>query len=100
MSVTLWLDTAAEQTIELGPTLPAYRAFAEMTRATGGFGAWQQRYPNLSGVLTQCETQEDAAPEWLAGVRAEAKAFLAQFGGQLGADANAILSQLAGQPSP
>lgn len=96
MSVTLWLDTAREQTVELGPTLPVYAAFAEMARAVGP--AWRTTYPDLAGVLTQCETQDDADPSWLAGVRTQARLFL-QRSPRLSPSAREILSLLADTPS-
>lgn len=93
MSVTLWLDTESEKTVELGPTLPCYHAFAEMAHTAGP--SWATAWPHLSGVLTQCELQEDAPPDWLAGMKKEAAAFLKRFGDKLGEGARTILGQLA-----
>jgi hypothetical protein len=93
MAVTLWIDSAAEESVELGPTFPCYAAFAEMARAAGG--DWRSRYADLSGVLTQCEDQADADPDWLASVRSQAASFLREFGGRLGEDARGVLRELA-----
>lgn len=93
MSVTLWLDTPADEAVELGPTLPTYLAFAELGRAAGP--AWRDDYPDLSGVLTQCETQEDADPAWLAGVRAQAAALLRRHGPELSDAAHRLAATLA-----
>lgn len=93
MSVTLWIDTAKDSALELGQTFACYEAFAEMARAAGE--SWAD-YPDLAGVLTQCETQEDADPEWLAAARGQAAAFLKRHGGGLGRDARNLLANLAG----
>lgn len=92
MSVTLWLDTASERTIELGATLAVYEAFSEMTHAAGA--KWQSEYPDLAGVLSQCESQEDADPDWLASVREQATRFAREF--KVGPEATGILEELAG----
>jgi hypothetical protein len=89
MSVTLWLDTEAEETIELGPTLHFYAAFAEIARAAGE--RWLDDYPDLASLADQCESQEDADPGWLAGVRQQALCLLAAYGKGLSADARGIL---------
>src|SRR4051794_38687319 len=94
MTMTLWIDTEKEETIELGATLACYKAFAEMGRVAGG--AWQTDYEALAGVLSQCEDQEDADPDWLADVRKQAKQFLADHNG-ISEEAQAILGQLAGE---
>lgn len=74
MTVTLWIDTDSEETIELGPTIACYQSFAELRHKVPAF---TRDFPALYGVLTQCENQEDADPEWLADVRAEARRLLA-----------------------
>lgn len=93
MSVTLWVSSARAETIELGPTIPCYQAFAELRRLVPAFA---RDYPALDGVLTQCESQEDAGKEWLADVRAEAAQLLAAAGTALSAPARAVLLALAG----
>ncbi len=92
MSVTLWLDTAAEKTIELGGTLPVYKAFSDMAKVAGD--AWETDYADLSGVLTQCEDGADADPEWLADVKTQAAQFLEQYGDKAGEMVGEILNQL------
>lgn len=98
MSVTLWLDTEREETIEIGATLPTYAAFAKMASAAGD--AWFTDYPDLSGVLTQCESQEDADPTWLADVRKQAGQMLDRHASGIGDDAVQILQQLIGEEKP
>ena len=95
MSVTLWIDTEREETIELGGTLVVYKAFADMARAAGK--RWKTDFADLSGVLSQCEDQTDADPEWLADVRRQAKLLLGHYEHHLSADAQGILQQLAGE---
>lgn len=98
MSVTLWLNTEKEETIELGPTLAVYQSFAEMDSVAGN---WDEEYPDLSGVLVQCEWQEDADPEWLAGVKKQSLAFLAKYGDHLSDFTHRLLAMLAhGEPTP
>jgi hypothetical protein len=93
VSVTLWIDTDADETVELGPTLLTYKAFAELKRAAGP--RWETDYPDLAGVLTQCETQEDADPRWLIGVRRQAAALLRTAGARLSPDARDLAETLA-----
>ena len=94
MTVTIWLDTDAEETIELGATLPFYQAWAEIVSARGD--SFSDDYPDLAGVASQCEDQEDADPEWLADVRLQAADMLKEHGADLSDRAQAILSLLAG----
>ncbi len=93
MGVTLWLDTEREETIELGQTFACYAAFAEMVHAAGD--AWLRDFPDLAGVLTQCETQEDADREWLADVKRQARVFLEVHEKRLSEDARNLLDNLA-----
>lgn len=79
MTATLWLDTEKELTVELGGTQQLYRAFADMAKACGP-GCYTE-YPDLFGVVSQVESQEDADPEWLADVRKQASAFMAKYPG-------------------
>jgi hypothetical protein len=95
MGVTLWLDTEREETIELGGTFACYRAFAEMAKVAGGWDAWVSDYPDLAGVLDQCETQEDADPLWLADVKRQARTFLEAHEQRLSEDARNLLDNLA-----
>lgn len=97
MSVTLWIDTDREETVELGPTLAVYGAFAEMVRAVGGDEERQSAWPDLSGVLSQCESQEDADPAWLADVAKQASRLLRTHGNDLSDLAYRILVLLAHQ---
>jgi hypothetical protein len=92
MTMTLWLDTDAEQTIELGGTLEAYAAFAEMARAVD---ETYDEYADLFGVPEQCANQDDADPEWLEDVKRQAQAMLDGYRDKLGANAVDILEQLA-----
>jgi hypothetical protein len=92
MGVTLWLDTEAEETLELGPTFPCYTAFAEMARASGA--AWGRDYADLGGVLTQCEDQADAPVPWLASVGEQAGKFLLTYGRTLSPLSRQILRRL------
>lgn len=100
MSATLWLDTAAEKTVELGGTVQLYEAFAEMAKSAGP--DYLDDWPDLFGVVTQVETQEDAPPDWLADVREQAKRFLREYRGGLGGNAVAVLKALseAGEAEP
>lgn len=91
--MSIWINTEKDEALELGQTLACYEAFAEMANAAHGY--WSDDYPALSGVLTQCETQEDADPEWLQDVASEAKEFAAQHGHELSQDARNLLANLA-----
>lgn len=93
MSVTLWIDTKADKTLELGPTLPVYKAFAELAHVVGE-DDWLSEYPALSGVLSQCESQEDADPVWLNQVSGQANHFLRQYRPRLSRDALVLLEKL------
>jgi hypothetical protein len=53
------------------------------------------KYADLSGVLTQCEGNEDTDSEWLADVRGQAVDFLRRYGSGLGVNAKTILQQLS-----
>jgi DNA-binding IscR family transcriptional regulator len=90
MTATLWLDTARDETVELGGTVQMYEAFAEMARA-----GEPDDYPDLFGVPTAVELQGDAPPDWLADVRRQAAAFLAAHGAGLSAHAVTVLRALA-----
>ncbi len=92
MSVTLWLDTAKEETIELGGTSPFYEAWEELARVAGK--EWGTVYAALAGVATQCELQTDAPAGWLADARVQATKFLASHGKGLSAHARWLLKQL------
>ena len=94
MGVTLWLDTDQEETVELGGTLPVYAAFAEMARVAGS--SWETDYSDLAGVLTQCENQEDADPQWLDAVRTQVSILLRRKGDHLSNLARGVLRQLEG----
>jgi hypothetical protein len=98
VTVTLWLDTGEEETIELGATLPFYQAWAEIVRAGGK--SFSDDYPDLAGVVSQCEDQEDADPDWLQDVRLQATNMLKEQGDSLSDRARAILSLLAGDEAP
>jgi hypothetical protein len=94
VTVTLWLDTDAEETIDLGATLPFYQAWTEIVRAGGD--SFSKDYPDLAGVVSQCEDQEDADPDWLQDVRLQAANMLKEHGDSLSDRAQAILSLLSG----
>lgn len=97
MTATLWLDSAAGRSLELGPTLPLYAALADMRRAAGpGFFA---EWPDLGGLVSQVESQADADPGWLADARAQAAAFLRRHRGALAARTVRVLEALAGAPA-
>jgi hypothetical protein len=93
MGVTLWIDTSAETTVDLGGTLACYKSFADMARVAGD--EWEKTYEALAGVLSQCEDQSDADPEWLADMRDQAGAFLARYRDGLDDAAVEILRTLA-----
>lgn len=97
MSVTLWIDSKREETIELGATLACYQAFSELRHKVPAFA---RDYAALDGVLTQCEWQEDAPPDWLADVRVEARRLLASASEGLSPDTLRILELLAGSEEP
>lgn len=81
MSVTLWINTEKEETIELATTMSCYAAFAEMARIAGD--EWITEYEALAGVLSACEDQEDVPPDWLKDMRSQAHRFLANHGDDL-----------------
>lgn len=91
MSATLWIDTEADETVELGGTIPFYGAFAKMQKIAGGM----DDYPDLFGVMTQVELQEDADPDWLADVRDQATTFLDKHKGDLDEYTIWMLEQLS-----
>lgn len=91
MSVTLWIDTPSEETIELGGTLQFWAAVSEMANTAGD--AWLTEYAALAGVQDQCERQEDADPEWLADVRAQAATMLKAYP-DIGENARSVLEAL------
>lgn len=94
MSMTLWIDTDSEETIELGPTMECYKAFAEMKHLVGD-EVWAKRFSALDGVLTQCELQEDADPSWLEEVREEATLLLREQRSNLSVFAVGVLEALS-----
>jgi hypothetical protein len=98
MGVTLWIDTEADETIELGATMPCYAAFAEMERVAGK-KEWA-RFDALSGVLSACEDQEDVPADWLAEVREQAAQFLEEYASHLKPDTQQLLKELAGDVKP
>jgi hypothetical protein len=77
MSVTLWLDTSSEETIELGGVIPVYHSFAQMRNLAAH--EWYESYPSLAEVLHQCELQEDAEQGWLKNVVRDATAYLDKY---------------------
>jgi hypothetical protein len=93
MSATLWLDSKAEKTIELGGTLSLYEAFAGMAKVAGA--SYLTDWPALFGVPSAVEDQEDVDPTWLADVQEEAARFLTKFP-DVNDNAREILEQLAG----
>jgi hypothetical protein len=97
MSATLWIDTETEETIELGGAMQLYAAFTEMSRAAGA--DWERDYPELSGVVSQVEDQEDADPEWLKGAQKQAHDFLRDHGADVGDHARWVLTTLARKTS-
>lgn len=97
MSVTLWVNTDKDETVELGPVIPVYKAFARMSRLVGT-EVWLKYYPELADVLDHCErTNDDADPEWLAKVRDQAAKFLRQYGKRLDGYGVVALKRLSGQ---
>jgi hypothetical protein len=94
MTATLWLDTPADETLELGGTLQLYAAFAEMAHLAGE--GYLENWPDLFGVLTQVELQEDADSDWLVDVRAQASQFLDSYGPRLSEHSRWVLEQLGG----
>jgi hypothetical protein len=99
MGVTLWINTGKEETIEFGPTFPAYEAFAALAEVAGGWSEFVAECPDLSGLMSACESQEDAPPEWLADARTQARRFLIGHS-NLPADAATMLRSLADPPEP
>jgi len=96
VTVSLWIDSEKETTIDLGGTLDAYKAFSEMAQLAGD--TWTTDYEALSGVLSQCEDQADAEAKWLAEVQEQAAAFLKAFGDKLSDAATEILEALIKGP--
>ena len=94
MSATLWIDTDKDEAIDLGPTLPFYAAFARMGRIEGA----RRDCPELFGVVTACELQEDVDPGWLRKAQRQAGDFLRRHGKQLDERSRAILQALQEHP--
>jgi hypothetical protein len=80
MTATIWVDTDRDETIELGPTLPMYKIFSNITRVAGGSKVMQRDYPDLYGVPTATETQDDVPSDWLEDVHSQALEFLNKHG--------------------
>ena len=93
MSATLWVDTAADETIDFGNTLQFYAAFTALVKLAGKDAA--EKYGDLFGIATQVEDQSDAEPEWLASAREQAAEFLHEFDSKIPPPARAILEKLA-----
>jgi Peptidase_C39 like family len=93
MTMTLWIDTDKDETIDLGNTLDCLKAFGDMEKAADD--AWLKDYADLAGVVSQCMDQEDVDPAWMADVRQQAKRFLAEHD-SIGEEAKSILLELAG----
>lgn len=93
MTAQLWLDTGAEETIDLGvDSLRLYQVFAELDK-TGGM----EDYPELFGVIDASEEQDDVDPGWLSDVRGQARDCLARHGEDVGEAARGVLRALAGE---
>jgi hypothetical protein len=91
MSAQLWIDTDADETIDLGVDgFTLYQVFAEMDHLGG-----MKRYPQLFGVIEASELQEDVDPAWLAQVRQQASRFLSRYRKRLSPDAVTVLEALA-----
>jgi hypothetical protein len=89
MTATLWIDTDNEETLELGGTLPLYSAFAEMEKAAGP--GCLEDYPALFAVVPYVESQDDAPPDYLADLAAEARAFREKYGARVSDHAHWLL---------
>jgi len=95
MTVLLWVNSEADEAIDLGSTFPFYSAFSEMERI-GGDNVYEE-YPELFGVIDQTESQDDAVPEWLSQVKEQAQKFKDRYETDLSDRAKSILNALLGQ---
>jgi hypothetical protein len=91
MSQTLWVDSAADDGIDLGDSFALLADFAEMAHACGED---YDGYPDLFGVPGLTMDGDDVPPDQLAQIRAQAAEFLAA--NEVGGRARATLEQLAG----
>lgn len=89
MSALLWLDTGADEALDLGDPFDLYKAFAEMDHAGG-----MENYPELFGVVEATELQDDVDPGWLEAVRDQAGRFRAAHGRKLEPGALSVLDAL------
>jgi hypothetical protein len=89
MSFLLWTDEEKDQAIDLGDPFSVLAAFGEMGRLDHG-----KAYATLYEVPHLGE--QEVPPDWVARVRREARAFLAEYKAKLGEAAVWILQTLAG----
>jgi predicted RNase H-like HicB family nuclease len=92
VSATLWINTEHEITVELGGALQLYQAFSDMAKAAGD--GYLKQWPDLFGVISQVETQEDAPEGWLIDMRTEAREFLDRYKESLQPHTKWVLEQL------
>lgn len=91
MSALLWVDTSADEAIDLGNPLHVMESFAEMERVCGDS---YDEFADLFGVPEATMDQDDVDPSWLSDVRVQASEFLSRFGGELGDGARGVLEAL------
>ena len=94
MSALLWIDTDADEALDLGDPFRLLSAFAEMGKAAGNE---HDRYGELFGVPDATMGQDDVDPAWLATVRQQAGEFLRRYDRYLGNHARWILGELSGE---
>ena len=99
MTATLWINEETDETIELGGTFQLYKAFGEWAAVSGTWDVFVSKWPALSGLVSQVESQEDADPEWLSDLRQEASRFLHEHADELGDGPHGILTRLLPPPA-
>lgn len=73
------IEISEDRDINLGPYYVFKESFREMSETCGGFQEFQEAFANLSGIVTQVESNETADPEWLKDVRNDAQRFLSIY---------------------
>ena len=99
MTATLWINEEKDETIELGGTFQLYKAFSEWAAVCGTWDMFVSKWPALSGLVSQVESQDDADPEWLSDLLLEASRFLDEHGDELSDGPHGILTRLVPPPA-
>lgn len=91
MSALLWIDTDADEAVDLGDPFRLYGIFSEMQRVAGGVEGFEE----LFGVVEATEIQDDVDKEWLVTVKQQARDFFMKHARDLSDDALHVLKELA-----